>query len=110
MANLVPEYYLAPTWEIPRHCSIKLSNIISSIKQPQRPLANIHPPDYITTSHKTSLTCCKRKMSSKDVSIITSFLSFMGVGTDAGANRGKSNMQNLGSDYFDTAQSEPMDM
>jgi hypothetical protein len=90
MANLVPEYYFAPTWDYPPDGSIKLGNIISSSKKPQRPLANIQPPEAdVMKSSKDSVTYSKENMNSRDFSILTSFLSFLGVGADAGINRGK---------------------
>ncbi|KAL1596527.1 hypothetical protein SLS60_009174 [Paraconiothyrium brasiliense] len=110
MANTVPEYYFAPTWDYPPEGPIKLGNIISSSKKPHRPLANLVPVDTdVMTTNKESVTYSKEKMRSRDFSILASFLSFLGAGADAGIRRGKSNLQNFSFDSVETVQVNPTD-
>lgn len=88
MANIEREYYFAPTWDYPPGGPIKLGNIISSVKKPHRPLATLEPTatDLITTQ-KSSVTYSDERSKSGEFSLLTKFLSFLGIGVDVGVGR-----------------------
>lgn len=87
MANRDFFFFYAPTWDYPPNGPIKLGNVISSVKKPQRPLFSAPLPedsDVFSTQQK-SVQYTKEKLRRGKFSILTKFLSFLGFGIDIGA-------------------------
>jgi hypothetical protein len=85
MANR--RYFFAPTWDYPPGGPIKLGNVITSVKKPERPLHCAPPPvdSDVFSSKKTSVKYTREKLRKGKFSILTKFLSFVGFGMDFGA-------------------------
>jgi hypothetical protein len=88
MANQVLYYFYAPTWDFPPNGPIKLGNVIASLKKPERPLYVTPSPDdsEVFSTTKTHVEYSREKSRSGKFSILTKFLSFLGVGVDVGAD------------------------
>ncbi|KAF5659579.1 hypothetical protein FHETE_9363 [Fusarium heterosporum] len=84
MANREHFYFYAPTWDYPLDGPIKLGNIVSSVKKPHLPL-NTAPPSGVFRTEKRSVEYTKEKLRSGRFSILTKFLSVLGLGVDVGA-------------------------
>ncbi|PVH85639.1 hypothetical protein DL98DRAFT_557564 [Cadophora sp. DSE1049] len=87
MANQTFYYFYAPTWDFPPEGPIKLGNVITSIKTPERALFTA-PPDLASTtsSTKSSVTFSREKLRSGGFSIVTNFLSVLGLDVTLAAN------------------------
>src|SRR2546423_8662163 len=88
MANNVFYFYYAPTWDWPPEGPIKLGNVLTSIKKPEQPLYTTPLPtaSEVFSSEKTELEYSKDKLREGKFSILTKFLSILGVGIDVSAN------------------------
>lgn len=88
MANNVSHFYYAPTWDWPPGGPIKLGNVITSIKRPEQPLDTAPLPamSEVFSSEKTEVEYSKEKVANGGFSILTKFLSILGVGVDVGAD------------------------
>jgi hypothetical protein len=86
MANNQICFFYAPTWDYPPGGPIKLGNVISSVKNPHHALHCVPPEgtDVFSTS-KRSVQYTKEKLRGGKFSILTKFLSFLGIGADVGA-------------------------
>jgi hypothetical protein len=86
MANNQVCFFYAPTWDYPPGGPIKLGNVIASVKNPHRALHCVPPEgaDVFSTS-KHSVQYTKEKMRGGKFSILTKFLSLLGIGVDVGA-------------------------
>ncbi|KAL0935472.1 uncharacterized protein CTRU02_210063 [Colletotrichum truncatum] len=87
MANREFVFFYAPTLDYPPEGPIKLGNIITSVKNPHRPLSCVAPPEdsSIFRTEKKSVHYTKEKLRSGKFSILTKFLSVLGFGIDVGA-------------------------
>lgn len=86
MANRDFFFFYAPTWDFPPGGPIKLGNIITSVKKPQRPLSCSPPSGSdIFATEKRSVQYTKEKLRTGKFSILTKFLSVLGFGIDVGA-------------------------
>lgn len=87
MANREFFFFYAPTWDFPPGGPIKLGNVITSVKKPQRPLSCSPPPEDsdIFKTEKRSVQYTKEKLRSGKFSILTKFLSVLGFAVDVGA-------------------------
>lgn len=90
MANNQICFFYAPTWDYPPSGPIKLGNVIASVKNPQRAL-HCAPPagSNVFSTSKDSVQYTKEKMRGGKFSIITKFLSFLGIGADVGVESGR---------------------
>ena len=89
MANTQPVFFYAPTWDYPVDGPIKLGNVITSVKTPQRFLHCVTPDGSdVFSSKKSSVEYTKEKLRSGKFSILTKFLSIFGFGIDVGAESG----------------------
>jgi hypothetical protein len=86
MANRVFYFFYAPTWDYPPGGPIKLGNVITSAKRPERPLYTAPLPDIseVVTTDKTQIEYSKEKLRVGRFSILTKFLSILGFGVDIG--------------------------
>ncbi|KAH8742704.1 hypothetical protein F5883DRAFT_513033 [Diaporthe sp. PMI_573] len=89
MANNVAYFYFAPTWDWPPEGPIQLGNVLTSIQKPDQPLHRAPLPiaSEMFSSEKTEVEYSKEKLVEGKFSILTKFLSILGVGVDVGANR-----------------------
>jgi len=87
MANRVFYYFYAPTWDCPPGGPIKLGNVITSVKKPERPLytAPLPAESEVFSSEKTAVESSLEKLRTGKFSILTKFLSVLGFGIDVGA-------------------------
>jgi hypothetical protein len=87
MANHVFYFFYAPTWDYPPEGPIKLGNVITSTKKPERPLYTAPLPtnSEVFSSEKSHVEFSKEKLRRGKFSILTKFLSILGVGVDIGA-------------------------
>ncbi|KAK0100266.1 hypothetical protein ONS96_007549 [Cadophora gregata f. sp. sojae] len=82
MANQTAFYFYAPTWDFPPPPSgpIKLGNVITSIKTPERALFTASPSLASTiSSTKISVTFSREKLHAGQFSTVTNFLSLLGL-------------------------------
>jgi hypothetical protein len=88
MANRTFYFFYAPTWDYPPEGPIKLGNVITSIKTPERPLytAPLPTDPEVFSSEKSHVEFSTEKLKEGKFSILTKFLSILGVGVDVGAN------------------------
>jgi hypothetical protein len=88
MANPVFYFFYAPTWDYPPEGPIKLGNVITSIKTPEQALYTAPLPtgSEVFSSEKSHVEFSKEKLRGGKFSILTKFLSILGVGVDMGAN------------------------
>ncbi|KAF4626073.1 hypothetical protein G7Y89_g12088 [Cudoniella acicularis] len=88
MSNPTFFYFYAPTWDFPPGGPIKLGNVITSIKKPEQPLytAPLPTDSQVFSSEKSHVEYSKEKSRGGKFSILTKFLSILGVGVDLGAN------------------------
>jgi hypothetical protein len=86
MANHEHFYFYAPTWDCPPDGPIKLGNVISSATKHDRALAH-YPLDSspgAVQSEKRNVQYTSEKLRSGRFSILTKWLSLLGLGIDAG--------------------------
>lgn len=85
MANRVPFFFYAPTWDFPPDGPIKLGNVLASLKTPEMPLHTtpLLIEDEALSTEKHEVEISTEKLREGKFSIITKFLSFLGVGVDA---------------------------
>lgn len=91
MANHVPCFFLAPTWDYPPPPvgPIKLGSVIASVKTPERALFTAPIPSdsaaFSSSQHKASFST--EKLRENKYGVFTKFLSpFVGAGVDAALN------------------------
>lgn len=91
MANHVPSFFYAPTWDIPPEGPIKLGNVIGSLKTPELPLHTAQLPtnEEVYSTEKREIEFSYERMLEAKFSIVTKFMSVFGVGVDMGSSRGK---------------------
>ncbi|KAF2245817.1 hypothetical protein BU26DRAFT_488470 [Trematosphaeria pertusa] len=107
MANQKALYYFAPTWDYPPTGPIKLGAVLATIDTPERPLALLSPSETdVFSSTKSTVQYSKEKLRSGGFSILTTFLSFLGFGADAGLSRENSSFS---FDRIETSQFIPTD-
>ncbi|KAF4436662.1 Phd-finger domain-containing [Fusarium acutatum] len=87
MANREFFYFYAPTWDYPSEGPIKLGNVISSVKKPHIPLINSSPTGEtgVFRTEKNKVQYTTEKLRSGKFSVLTKFLSVLGVGVNIGA-------------------------
>ena len=91
MANQERYYFYAPTWDCPPDGPIKLGNVLLSVKKPDRPTAHCQPSEEsdIYHSEKRGVDYTADKMRSGRFSVLTKWLSFLGLGVDVGHDLSK---------------------
>jgi len=88
MTNHIPTYFFPPSWDYPPPPTgpIKLGNIITSLKRPEQPLYKTPylSDEEIISSDKKSVEYSKEKLRQGTFSVLTKFLSVLGVGVHVG--------------------------
>ncbi|KAF2633124.1 hypothetical protein BU25DRAFT_406379 [Macroventuria anomochaeta] len=112
MAAQVPEYYLSRNWDYPPTPDgpIQIGNVISSLKEPHRPLATVKPDiGSLITSTKTGTSLREEKGRSGGLSFMTTFLGgLLPLSGDVGINGERSSgkyftFNSLDTTYINTA-------
>lgn len=88
MANTNFFFYFAPSWDWPPEGPIQLGNVLTTVKRPEQPLYTAPPPtsSQVFLSEKTEVEYSKEKLKAGSFSILTTFLSILGVGVDVSAD------------------------
>ncbi|RSL76624.1 hypothetical protein CEP51_009796 [Fusarium floridanum] len=109
MANRDFFFFYAPTWDYPPDGPIKLGNVITSVKNPHRPLFCSPPPEDsdVFKTEKKSVQYTKEKLRRGKFSILTKFLSVLGFGIDIGAEIERSDEETFVFDTLETTQFIP---
>ncbi|KAJ3456639.1 hypothetical protein MRS44_016662 [Fusarium solani] len=109
MANRDFFFFYAPTWDYPPGGPIKLGNVITSVKNPHRPLFCSPPPEEsdVFRTEKKSVQYTKEKLRRGRFSILTKFLSILGFGIDIGAEIDRSDEETFVFDTLETTQFIP---
>lgn len=91
MANRIPCFFYAPTWDFPPGGPIKLGNVIASVKIPELPLytTQILAEDETYSTEKRTVEFSNEKLREGRFSIFTRFMSFLGIGVDLSPSRSK---------------------
>ncbi len=84
MSNRVFYYFYAPTWDYPPEGPIKLGNVLMSVKTPESPLftAPLPSAEEVFSMDKNGVEYSAEKLREGRFSILTKFLSFLGLGVD----------------------------
>ncbi|RFU35432.1 hypothetical protein B7463_g888, partial [Scytalidium lignicola] len=84
MANRVFYFFFAPTWDYPPGGPIKLGNVITSVKKPERPLYTAPLPTdaEVFSTEQRRVEFSEEKLRAGQLSIFTTFLSVLGAGVD----------------------------
>ncbi|ETS87208.1 hypothetical protein PFICI_01036 [Pestalotiopsis fici W106-1] len=109
MANNVFYFFYAPTWDWPPEGPIKLGNVIRAVGEPEQPLftAPLPAASEVFTSEKFNVEYTKEKLREGRFSILTKFLSILGVGINVGADWQDSNAELYGFKSVETTQFIP---
>ncbi|KAK1975648.1 hypothetical protein LZ30DRAFT_605178 [Colletotrichum cereale] len=112
MANTIPCFFLAPTWDYPPPPvgPIRLGNVITSIKNPERALFTAPMPDDsgVFSSSQWSVSFSTEMLHENRYGLFTKFLSlFIGAGLDVGMHCEKSNTSLFEFDSLSTTQFLP---
>ncbi|KAI0180729.1 hypothetical protein GGR52DRAFT_2605 [Hypoxylon sp. FL1284] len=109
MANKTFYFFFAPTWDYPPDGPIKIGNVLTSLKKPERPLYTAVPQagDDVFSSEKRQVEFSREKLLSGQFSIMTRFLSFLGAGVDVGVNWDKSDAEIYNFERIETVQFFP---
>lgn len=88
MANQIPYYYFAPTWDFPPNGPLQLGNVLMSMKKPERPLftASLPSATEIITSEEGQVDFTLEKLKAGKFSILTRFVQFIGLGVEIAAS------------------------
>ncbi|KAF2683622.1 hypothetical protein K458DRAFT_418596 [Lentithecium fluviatile CBS 122367] len=111
MASEIPEYFLPRNWDYPPTGPIKLGNVLTSLKEPHRPLATIKPDaDRTIPTSKNFAKIETENEKSGGFAIMTTFLSgLLGAGADAGFDVEKSSKRAFTFDRLDTTYVDTTD-
>ncbi|KAF3055231.1 hypothetical protein GL218_07453 [Daldinia childiae] len=109
MANRTSYFFYAPTWDYPPNGPIRLGNVLTSLKKPERPLYTAAPfaDAHVFSSEKSQVEFSRDKLNSGQFSIVTKFLSFLGVGVDVGVSWGFREGEAFSFDRIETTQFFP---
>lgn len=111
MANKVPYYFYAPTWDFPPPPTgpIRLGNVITSLEKPEQPLftAELPTQSELYSSSKHQVEFSREKLLQGSFGILTQFLSVLGVGGDVTAGWNKSDEETFTFDTITTTQFLP---
>ncbi|KAL7784313.1 hypothetical protein V8C37DRAFT_360127 [Trichoderma ceciliae] len=88
MANNQNLFFYAPTGDNPPGGPIKLGNIITSVKRPERPLHRVPPADSdVFSTTKMGVGHAKEKLRSGRFSILIRFLDLLGLNVHVGTGQ-----------------------
>ncbi|KAL1860722.1 hypothetical protein Daus18300_009065 [Diaporthe australafricana] len=108
MANRVPCFFYAPTWDFPPGGPIKLGNVIASVKTPELSLYTAQvAEDETYSTEKRGVEISDDKLRDGKFSILTKMMSFLGVGVDVSPSGSKSHEKTFAFDKIETTQFSP---
>ncbi|OIW32351.1 hypothetical protein CONLIGDRAFT_699045 [Coniochaeta ligniaria NRRL 30616] len=109
MANRVAYFFYAPTWDFTPGGPIKLGNVLASVKTPELPLytAQLPAENELFSTEKRQVEFSYEKLREGKFSIVTRFMSFLGIGFDVGTSGSRSSEENLAFDRLETTQFFP---
>ncbi|KAH8781281.1 hypothetical protein F5883DRAFT_539802 [Diaporthe sp. PMI_573] len=109
MANRVPCFFYAPTWDFPPGGPIKLGNVIASVKTPELPLytAQLLAKDELYSTEKRGVDFSYEKLRDGRFSIVTRIMSFLGVGFDVSPSGSKGHEEVFAFEKIETTQFFP---
>jgi len=109
MSNRTFYYFYAPTWDYPPSGPIQLGNVITSIKMPEKPLYTVPIPldPELFSSDKSHVEFSLEKLREGKFSILTKFLSILGIGVNIDVNWDNSNENTFTFDQVKTTQFVP---
>lgn len=91
MANQIPYFFYAPTWDYPPTGPIRLGNVLTSLQKPEQPLytAALPTDSEVFSSDKKHVEFSRDKLRQGKLTILTQFLSAFGFGVDIGGSLDK---------------------
>ncbi|KAJ0108958.1 hypothetical protein J7T55_005505 [Diaporthe amygdali] len=109
MANRIPYFFYAPTWDFPPGGPIRLGNVIASVKTPELPLytAQLLTEDKLYSTEKRAVEFSYEKLRDGRFSIVTRIMTFLGIGFDVSPSGSKGNVETLAFDRIETTQFSP---
>ncbi|KAM0259350.1 hypothetical protein ACHAQJ_003382 [Trichoderma viride] len=108
MANNEKLFFYAPTWDYPPDGPIKLGNVITSVKKPERPLHRVPPKDSDAFStKKMSVEHTKGQLRDEKFSILVRFFSILGLNIQLSAGRETSKENKFSFKTVETTQFVP---
>ncbi|RFU80039.1 hypothetical protein TARUN_2157 [Trichoderma arundinaceum] len=108
MANSQNFFFYAPTWDYPPGGPIKLGNVITSVKKPERPIHCVPPADSdVFSTKKMSVEHTKEKMHDGRFSILIRFFSIFGLNVSISAGLETSDENNFSFKTVETTQFVP---
>lgn len=88
MANTQNLFFYAPTWDYPPDGPIKLGNVITSVKKPERPLHRVPPTDSdIFSTKKTNVKHAQDESQNEKFSILVKFFHLFGLDVQVSVGR-----------------------
>lgn len=86
MANNQNLFFYAPTWDYPPNGPIKLGNVLTSVKKPERPLHCVPPTESdVFSTKKMSVGHDKDQLRNEKFSILVRFFSIFGLDVQVSA-------------------------
>ncbi|PTB60109.1 hypothetical protein M431DRAFT_514598 [Trichoderma harzianum CBS 226.95] len=108
MANNQNLFFYAPTWDYPPNGPIKLGNVITSVKKPERPLHCVPPSDSdIFSTKKMSFEHTKDQLQNQRFSILVRFFSIFGLNVRVSTGRETSKENKFSFKTVETTQFVP---
>ncbi|KAL6796178.1 hypothetical protein GGI42DRAFT_96293 [Trichoderma sp. SZMC 28013] len=108
MANNQNVFFYAPTWDYPPNGPIKLGNVITSVRKPERSLHWIPPSDSdIFSTKKMSVEHTKDQLQSERFSILVRFFSIFGLNVRVSTGRETSKGNKFSFNTVETTQFVP---
>lgn len=88
MANSQNLFFYAPTWDYPPEGPIKLGNVITSVKKPERPLHCVPPADSdVFSTKKKNVQHTKDEAQNEKFSILVKFFNILGLDIQVSVGR-----------------------
>ncbi|OPB38931.1 hypothetical protein A0O28_0020370 [Trichoderma guizhouense] len=108
MANNQSLFFYAPTWDYPPNGPIKLGNVITSVKKPERPLHCVPPLDSdVFSTKKMSVEHTKDQQQNERFSILVRFFSIFGLNVRVSTGRETSKENKFSFNTVETTQFVP---
>ncbi|KAL9485049.1 hypothetical protein ACSS6W_003838 [Trichoderma asperelloides] len=108
MANTQNLFFYAPTWDYPPDGPIKLGNVITSVKKPERPLHRVPPTDSdIFSTKKTNVKHAQDESQNEKFSILVKFFHLFGLDVQVSVGRQTSDQRKFSFKSIETRQFIP---
>ncbi|PNP41582.1 hypothetical protein TGAMA5MH_06511 [Trichoderma gamsii] len=108
MANNQNLFFYAPTWDYPPDGPIKLGNVITSVKKPERPLHCVPPTDSdVFSTKKTNVKHTRDEAQNENFSILVKFFNILGLDIQVSVGRQTSDQRIFSFKAIETKQFVP---